>query len=141
MMACGDYKQDTNTRKEAELAALDKLDPDLLRWLQINCGNLSERSFPISPERRFPRNPSMEQSLRKSMASNQYSQGAQVEHQKFGLGTVMSSSEERIVIKFDDHGEKKFVTTMVMSSLKKSDRQPPAEKKGSRRKKAAPAAV
>ena len=45
------------------------------------------------------------------MASNTYSQGAQVEHQKFGLGTVMSSSEERIVIKFDDHGEKKFVTT------------------------------
>ena len=76
------------------------------------------------------------------MASNQYSQGAQVEHQKFGLGTVMSSSEERIVIKFDDHGEKKFVTTMVMGSLKKSDRQPPAEKKGTRRKKAVtPAAV
>jgi hypothetical protein len=75
------------------------------------------------------------------MASNQYSQGAQVEHQKFGLGTVMSSSEERIVIKFADHGEKKFVTTMVMGSLKKSDRQPPAEKKGTRRKKATPAAV
>ena len=47
----------------------------------------------------------------------------------------MSSSEERIVIKFDDHGEKKFVTAMVMGSLKKSDRQPPAEKKGSRKKK------
>ena len=71
-----------------------------------------------------------------------FNQGAQVEHQKFGLGTVLSSSEERIVIKFDDHGEKKFVTTMVMGSLKKSDRQPPAEKKGSRRKKAVvPAAV
>jgi hypothetical protein len=75
------------------------------------------------------------------MASNQYAQGAQVEHQKFGLGTVMSSSEERIVIKFDDYGEKKFVTTMVMGSLKKSDRQPPAEKKGTRRKKVSPAAV
>jgi len=75
------------------------------------------------------------------MASNQYSQGAQVEHQKFGLGTVMSSSEERIEIKFDDHGVKKFVTTMVMGSLKKSDRQPPAEKKGTRRKKTAPVAV
>ena len=54
------------------------------------------------------------------MASNNYSQGAQVEHQKFGLGTVMSSNDERIVIKFDDHGEKKFVTPMVMGSLKKS---------------------
>src|SRR5664280_2518130 len=71
---------------------------------------------------------------RKSMASNTFSQGAQVEHQKFGLGTVMSSSEERIVIKFDDHGEKKFVTTMVIGNLKKSDRQPPAEKKGARKK-------
>jgi hypothetical protein len=75
------------------------------------------------------------------MASNNYNQGAQVEHLKFGLGTVMSSSDERIVIKFDDHGEKKFVTTMVMGSLKKSDRPAPAEKKGTRRKKAAPATV
>jgi len=73
------------------------------------------------------------------MASNNYSQGAQVEHQIFGLGTVMSSSDERIVIKFDDHGEKKFVTPMVMGSLKKSDRQPPAEKKRASRKKVAPA--
>ena len=40
------------------------------------------------------------------MASNNYSQGAQVEHERYGLGTVMSSNEERIVIKFDDHGEK-----------------------------------
>lgn len=73
----------------------------------------------------------------KSMASNTYSQGAQVEHQKFGLGSVVSHTEERIVIKFDDHGEKKFVTNLVIGSLKKSDRQPPAEKKGARRKKAA----
>ena len=76
------------------------------------------------------------------MASNTYSQGAQVEHLKFGLGTVLSSSEERIVIKFDDHGEKKFVTTLVMGSLKKSDRAAPIEKKGTRKKKAAvPATV
>jgi hypothetical protein len=64
-----------------------------------------------------------------------YNQGAQVEHSIFGLGTVLSSSEERIIIKFDDHGEKKFVTTMVMASLKKSDRQPPAEKRASRARK------
>jgi hypothetical protein len=75
------------------------------------------------------------------MASNTFNQGAQVEHLKFGLGQVLSSSEERIVIKFDDHGEKKFVTAMVISSLKKSDRQPPTEKKGTRKKKVAPAAV
>ncbi len=71
-----------------------------------------------------------------------YNPGNQVEHAKFGLGTVMISTEERIVIKFDDHGEKKFVTTMVVASLKKSDRQPPAEKRARARKaKAAPAAV
>ncbi len=74
------------------------------------------------------------------MAGNLYNQGAQVEHAKFGLGTVMSFTEERVVIKFDDHGEKKFVTTMVLASLKKSDRQPPAEKRAARRKKTAPAA-
>ena len=71
------------------------------------------------------------------MAANPYSQGAQVEHATFGLGTVLSSNEERIVIKFDDHGEKKFVTPMVVGSLKKSDRQPPAEKRASRKKKVA----
>ena len=75
------------------------------------------------------------------MASNNYSQGAQVEHPKFGLGTVMSSNDERIVIKFDDHGEKKFVLSMVLPNLKKSDRQPPAEKRRATKKKATPAAV
>jgi hypothetical protein len=70
------------------------------------------------------------------MAANPYNQGAQVEHAIFGLGTVLSMTEERIVIKFDDHGEKKFVTPMVVASLKKSDRQPPAEKRAARRKKA-----
>ena len=64
-----------------------------------------------------------------------YNQGAQVEHQKFGLGTVMSHTEDRIVIKFDEHGEKKFVAPMVMSSLRKSDRQPPAEKRATRARK------
>jgi len=63
-----------------------------------------------------------------------FAQGAQIEHSKFGLGTVMSSSEERIVIKFDDHGEKKFITPMVLGSLKKSDRQPPVEKRATRRR-------
>lgn len=75
------------------------------------------------------------------MAANPYNQGAQVEHTIFGLGTVMSINEERIVIKFDDHGEKKFVTPMVVASLKKSDRERPVEKRASRRKKAAVPAV
>jgi len=63
-----------------------------------------------------------------------FSQGAQVEHGKFGFGTVLSSNEDHIVIKFDDFGEKKFVTPIVLPALKKSDRQPPAEKRNSRRK-------
>ena len=67
-----------------------------------------------------------------------YAQGAQVEHPKFGLGSVMSCTEEHIVIKFDDHGEKKFVLSIVMPNLKKSDRQPPAEKRRASLKKAAP---
>ncbi|MGD0497759.1 MAG: hypothetical protein ABSC23_04910 [Bryobacteraceae bacterium] len=72
------------------------------------------------------------------MALNHYSLGAQVEHSTFGLGTVLASTEERIVIHFDDHGDKKFVTHMVMGNLKRSDRQPPPEKRGSRKKKVAP---
>ena len=74
-----------------------------------------------------------------------FAQGAQVEHPKFGLGSVLSCSEEYIVIKFDDHGEKKFVMSIVFPNLKKSDRQPPVEKRASRARKpkvvAAPVAV
>ena len=69
-----------------------------------------------------------------------YASGAQVEHGKFGLGSVISCNDDHIVIKFDDHGEKKFVTSIVLPNLKKSDRQPPAEKKRASRKKATPAA-
>lgn len=70
-----------------------------------------------------------------------FAQGAQVEHGKFGLGSVLSCSDDYIVIKFDEHGEKKFVTSIVLPSLKKSDRQPPAEKRRATRKKAAPEKV
>lgn len=70
-----------------------------------------------------------------------YAQGAQVEHAKFGLGSVLSCNEEYIVIKWDDHGEKKFVLSIVLPNLKKSDRTPPVEKRRSSRKKVAPAAA
>ena len=66
-----------------------------------------------------------------------YAPGAQVEHSKFGLGSVVSCSEDYVVIKFDDHGEKKFVASMVLPSLKKSDRQPPVEKRATRARKKA----
>src|SRR5579871_2579168 len=68
-----------------------------------------------------------------------FAQGAQVDHPKFGLGSVLSCNEEYIVIKFDDHGEKKFVLSIVMPNLKKSDRVPPAEKRRSSKKKVAAA--
>jgi hypothetical protein len=64
-----------------------------------------------------------------------FAQGAQVEHPKFGLGSVMSCNEDYIVIKFDDHGEKKFVLSIVLPNLKKSDRTPPVEKRRSTKKK------
>jgi hypothetical protein len=72
------------------------------------------------------------------MANKQpYAQGAQVEHGKFGLGSVLSCTDDYVVIKFDDHGEKKFVSSIVLPALKKSDRQPPVEKRRATRKKAA----
>ena len=58
-----------------------------------------------------------------------FAQGAQVEHARFGLGSVLSCTEEHVVIKWDEHGEKKFVLSIVLPNLKKSDRQPPAEKR------------
>jgi hypothetical protein len=70
-----------------------------------------------------------------------YSKGAQVEHAKFGFGTIESHTEERIEIKFDEHGTKKFVTSMAIGSLRKSDRTPPVEKRGSRARKAKTAPV
>lgn len=70
-----------------------------------------------------------------------FAQGAQIEHTKYGLGSVLSCTEEHIVIKFDDHGEKKFVLAIALAALKKSDRQPPVEKRRSSRKKAAPVAA
>ena len=70
-----------------------------------------------------------------------FPQGAQVEHPKFGLGSVLAASEEHIVIKFDEFGDKKFVSSIVFPNLKKSDREPPVAKRAarSRKPKAAPA--
>jgi hypothetical protein len=71
-----------------------------------------------------------------------FATNAQVEHNKFGFGTVISCSEEHIVIRFDEHGEKKFIAGIVLPNLKKSDRTPPPEKRARARKpKAAVVAV
>lgn len=61
--------------------------------------------------------------------------GAQVEHPRFGLGAVVANSEEHIVIKFDEFGEKKFVSSIIFPNLKKSDREPPVVKRASRSRK------
>jgi hypothetical protein len=70
-----------------------------------------------------------------------FAQGAQVEHTRFGFGSVLSCNEDYIVIKWDEHGEKKFVLSIVLPNLRKSDRQPPVEKRRSARKKTAPASA
>lgn len=62
-----------------------------------------------------------------------FQQGSQVEHERFGLGSVVTITEERMTIRYDDHGEKTFVTSIAVSQLRKSDREPPAEKKGKRK--------
>lgn len=73
------------------------------------------------------------------MAKPAFAPGAQVEHGKYGLGSVVTCDDDRIKIKFDDHGEKTFVCSIAVPSLKKSDRQPPVEKRRATRKKAVPA--
>ena len=68
------------------------------------------------------------------MAKPAYATGAQVEHARFGPGTVLSCNEEHIVIKFDETGERKFVCSIALPSFKKIDRQPPDAKKRAAKK-------
>ncbi len=70
---------------------------------------------------------------------NNYSTGSQVKHERYGFGTVLTTDEERISIRFDDFGERKFVKAIVI--LEKSDREPPPEKKTRTRKPRAPKVV
>ena len=71
-----------------------------------------------------------------------FATGAQVEHPKFGPGSVMTCTDQHIVIKFDEAGERKFVLEIALPSIRKIDRQPPADKKRASKKKAAvPVAV
>jgi hypothetical protein len=70
-------------------------------------------------------------------AKTAFANGAQVEHPRFGPGSVMSCTDQHIVIKFDESGERKFVLEIALPSIKKIDRQPPSEKKRASKKKAA----
>ena len=64
-----------------------------------------------------------------------FAQGTQVDHPKFGFGSVVSCDEDYVVIKFADHGEKKLFLQIVMPNLKKRDSQPPVEKQHRSKKK------
>lgn len=70
-----------------------------------------------------------------------FATGAQVEHPKFGPGSVVACTDQHISIKFDEHGEKKFLLEIAAPSIRKIDRQPPAEKRASRARKKATKAV
>jgi len=59
-------------------------------------------------------------------------QNAQIQHPKFGCGTVISCDDRYVVIRFDEHGEKKFLTSLVLPSLRTIDREPPRMKRTSR---------
>jgi hypothetical protein len=68
-----------------------------------------------------------------------YATGAQVEHSKFGPGSVVACTDQHITIKFDESGERKFVLSIAQEHIKKIDRQPPEAKKRATKKKAAAA--
>jgi hypothetical protein len=58
-----------------------------------------------------------------------FAAGAQVEHPKFGPGSVIICTDQHITIKFDESGERKFVLEIALPSIRKIDRQPPETKK------------
>ena len=64
-----------------------------------------------------------------------YEEGLQVKHQQYGLGTIVTSNDERTSIDFVEHGTKKFVTSMVVLEI--TEDQPerkPAKKARARRR-------
>jgi hypothetical protein len=65
-----------------------------------------------------------------------FATGAQVEHAKFGPGSVVSCTDQRILIKFDEGAERQFLLEIALPSIKKIDRQPPDAKKATRKKAA-----
>ena len=68
------------------------------------------------------------------MATKQaFAENAQVEHPKFGPGTVLSCDEDYIVINFDEHGDKKFISSIAVPHFSKLDREPPEKKTRTRR--------
>jgi hypothetical protein len=62
-----------------------------------------------------------------------YEEGTQVKHPQYGVGTIVTSDEDRTSIDFHDHGTKKFVTSMVVLEI--TEDQPPKKAKRARPRK------
>jgi hypothetical protein len=62
------------------------------------------------------------------------SEGQQIKHEQYGLGTVTRSDSDRTQVDFNDHGEKLFVTSLMTAEL---IGEAPAEYKPRRRRKVA----
>ncbi len=45
------------------------------------------------------------------------SEGQQIKHEQYGLGTVTRSDNDRTHVDFNDHGEKLFVTSLMSAEL------------------------
>lgn len=65
-----------------------------------------------------------------------YEEGQHVKHGQYGLGTILTSDEERTAIDFVQHGTKKFVTSMVVLEL--TDERPAKKAKKPARRAAKP---
>ncbi len=46
-----------------------------------------------------------------------FDEGISVKHGQYGLGTVLTSDEDRTTIDFVEHGTKKFVTSLVVLEM------------------------
>ena len=46
-----------------------------------------------------------------------FDEGVNVKHGQYGLGTIVTSDEDRTTIDFVEHGTKKFVTSLVVLEL------------------------
>ena len=64
--------------------------------------------------------------------------GQYVRHNLFGVGTILSSNEERTSIDFHDHGTKLFVTSLVQLQPATPEESTPPVRKKVRRARSSP---
>ncbi|MBI4462597.1 MAG: hypothetical protein HY653_06810 [Acidobacteria bacterium] len=58
-----------------------------------------------------------------------YKPGQHVRHSLYGIGTILTSNEERTAIDFRDHGAKLFVTSLVQLAPATAEEAAPPPKK------------